>query len=327
MRFDVVIGNPPYQEDTGGMVPKEMYSKFAISGDALRSDIISMIIPTRWFNGTTEGFVTMRNTLLNSGMKDTVIYEKAAEVFPGTQISGGICYFNHSKNYSGKCKVNQIYNGKSTIDYVELTSTGFVVSNLGRSIINKIIKHNRETNNVSLIDMVDTVFTCCNFGLQNPDEIAVSKEIPDSIWVKTGKGHVYVESNQLSETGYSMIDKYKIICGIMVPGGGQQKSDQYGVISTPVIINPGQAASNAYMVLGAFDTKEIAENFLSYVKTKLFRFLVFITVNSTSMNSKNYIYIPFQDFNKQWKDEELFEIYQLNADEIELINYRIKSYT
>ena len=108
-------------------------------------------------------------------------------------------------------------------------------------------------------------------------------------------------------------------------GGNKPSSDgMYQVISSLQILAPNEVCSETYLVLGVYDNRCSAENMLSYVKTKLFRFLMLQTLSSIHITKDSFAFVPIQDFSKPWTDEELYKKYGLNENEIAFIESMIK---
>lgn len=94
MRFDVIVGNPPYQLDDGGVGgAMPIYQKFVRAAKALEPRFVTMVTPSRWFAGG-RGLDDFRQEMLNDRRLQVLVdWPKADEVFPGVLIGGGISYF------------------------------------------------------------------------------------------------------------------------------------------------------------------------------------------------------------------------------------------
>ena len=123
-----------------------------------------------------------------------------------------------------------------------------------------------------------------------------------------------------------MIDKYKVIISKATceHAGTPDKNGQFRVISTNKIINPGEVCTQSYLVSGAFDNLMYAENFLIYLRTKFFRFLLLQALTSQDISRDKFIFVPNQTYNQPWTDEELYAKYGLTDEEIAFIESMIR---
>ncbi|UXN36815.1 hypothetical protein N8E87_11780 [Avibacterium paragallinarum] len=117
------------------------------------------------------------------------------------------------------------------------------------------------------------------------------------------------------------IDKYKVLISYAY---GMGKSAPFQVINKPFLAEPNSCCSETYLVIGPFDDKETAENVISYMNTRFFRFMVFLKKNTQHGTAKVYQLVPMQDFSQSWNDEKLYAKYGLNSDEIAFIESMVR---
>ena len=106
--------------------------------------------------------------------------------------------------------------------------------------------------------------------------------------------------------------------------GEPDKNGQFKVLSTMKKLGPREVCTFSYFIIGNFDDEAKAENLMSYLKTKFCRFLLLQAVSSINLSKDKFIFVPLQDFSKPWTDEELYQKYNLEKDEIDFINSMIR---
>lgn len=316
MKFDIIIGNPPYQLSTNdkGIQAVPIYNKFVEQAIYLRPKYLSMIIPSRWFTGGM-GMDEFRNNML----KDKHIrilhdFPKSRDCFPNVDIAGGVCFFLWDQSYDGKCKVISQTGSKISSSIRDLDENDvFIRDNVGIEIVNKIKKTSTK--------MLDSIVSSISpFAL--PTNTRGSEEsFNNSVKVYASTGEYFIKRSEVTK-GQNFIDEYKVSCGQLNPdrGGVNNASDGMSNVTTKIkIYNPGEVFTATYLLLGHFKTAIEAENFASYVKTRFARYLILLTLSSMHITRESFKFVPVLDWNKKWTDEELFSLFNLNDIEIKAI--------
>lgn len=318
MKFDVVIGNPPYQlSDGGGMGTSAMpiYNKFVEQAKKLNPNYLVMIIPSRWFSGG-KGLDDFRDGMLHDNrLCEIHDYIEASDCFPGVQIKGGVCYFLWSQKHNGMCKVTTHRGSECGITVerplLEKGCETFIRYNEAIGIIRKIQK-------LSEPSFEDLVSTRRFFGLDSNYESS-SKNPKDTLLYRNG-GTTYISKSEI-EKNTEYIDKYKVF--ISKAGSGSD-TFPHQILGVPFVAKPGSAATETYLLIGPFDNEEVCNNVCSYIATRFFRFCVLQKKSTQNAAKGVYSFVPMQDFSKPWTDEELYTKYGLTEEEISFIESMIK---
>lgn len=317
MKFDVVISNPPYQlSDSGnGASARPLYHMFVEQAKKLNPRYLSMIIPSRWYSGG-KGLDEFRSRMLNdTRIRQLVDFTDSTELFPGVDIAGGICYFLWDRDNPGICHFTNNYNGKSmSIDKPLNEYSTFIRYPIADGIISKVLAENEE--------MMDSMVTARKpFGL-------ATNVVPMShgdLILRYNKGTGPYESTSIS-SGRQYIHKWKVMISYLSSehAGQPDKSGQFRVLSTMEILPPRYICTETYLLAGAFENEDEANNLLSYLKTKFVRFLVIQIAVSQHITKSSFSFVPKQDYSKTWTDDSLYKKYHLSEEEIDFIESMIK---
>lgn len=322
MKFDVIIGNPPYQLSTGGngRQAKPIYNLFVEQAKKLSPRYLTMIIPSRWFSGGM-GLNDFRTSMLtDKRMRKIVDYPNSSDVFSGVDISGGVCYFLWDRSYSGDCIVTNVIDGK---EYTELRPldeySTFVRFSRALPIIRKVFQIEKPKKT-----MEETVSPQKPFGLPTNYEPKESG-VPCQFIQKLGKRYAnkadIIDSNNL-------LNKWKFIVP-RSPIAGQTdftKPIAFYSDQNTFLLSPGECCTESFIVVGAFDTKKETLNFKSYLFTKTVRFLLLQAVVSQDVLRNKYCFVPaLEKYDYKFSDEILRDRWNITDEEWEYIDSRIRN--
>lgn len=320
MKFDVVIGNPPYQLTDGGAgaSAKPIYHLFIEQSKKLNPRYIVMITPSRWFAGG-KGLDKFRKTMIeDTRIKEIHDFEDASECFPGVEIKGGVNYFLWDRNYRDKCKFNTYKNGiivSSKSRFLRYKNSEIVIRyNEGIDILDKVLKHNEESFS-TLVSSRKPFGLPTNFSNYNKER---KSEEDIKIYSRGEIGWIGKDFKIPNNKGW--VGSWKIYIPEAI-GSGNMKED----LVKPILGSPNTCSTETYVMVGPLKNKKEAQNIISYISTKFFHFMLGLKKITHHTTSKVYEYIPIQDFSKPWTDKELYEKYNLTDEEINFIETTIRS--
>lgn len=321
MKFDVIIGNPPYQLNDGGNGASAMpiYQKFVEQAKKLNPRYLTMIIPARWYAGGKGLDDFRKNMLEDNHISHLVDYVNAKDCFPGTSIGGGICYFLRQKDYNGKCEYTNIHDKRKSTAFRKLNeNTVFIRYNEAISIINKVKSFNEKS-------FSDNVGSRNPFGLSSSARGA--KETNEIVLYSSG-GKGYISRAEVT-LGKDILDEYKVMISKVIAehAGEPDKSGMFTVLSTTKLLKPLEVCTDSYLIAFTSNLEENAKNCISYMCTKFFRFLLLQAVSSINLSRDKFQFIPQQDYSVSWDDEKLYKKYNLSVNEIEFIESMVKDKT
>jgi len=310
MKFDVIIGNPPYQMSDGsgkGAGATPLYDRFVEAAIRMKPTYLSMIIPSRWFSGG-RGLDSFRKKMLkDKGFVEIHDYEDASECFPGVEIKGGVNYFLWSKNHSEKCKFISYKNNKKISESIrDLSQFEFLIRyNEAIPILEKIKSFNTES-------FMKIVLPAKPFGFRTFFKGDLhSNNKPIKIFVNKGIGFISREEIKINA---NIVDEHKVIVPYAF-GSGNPKSDRLKPIYSP----PGTCCSETYLVIGPFESKKVCENVINFLNTKFFHFCITLKKNTQHATRNAYELVPYMDFSKSWNDSELYNHFRLSKENIDFI--------
>lgn len=344
MKFDVIIGNPPYQmtfgiEGGNSANAKSIYNLFIEQSIKLNPRYLCMITPSRWMTKTAQGIpeAWVEAALHSNQFRVVHDYENASECFPGVEIKGGVNYFLWERDYNGKCEY-YFHSAQSKeilhrLDYLDSKNAGIVVRDpKAYSILEKIEKiegpyFNDSEKNFSGLVSAKHFFDDSKFLTSNWTGY---KDRPDSVHnikyylnVNRERTHRWISIAQLPKNKETK-DIYKVF----IPAAGGSGYDDV-ILGKPFIGEPNSVCSQTFLVIGYnadkhnFSERE-CQNIIKYISTRFFRYLVSIKKKTQNGPRGVYQFVPVQDFTEIWTDEKLYQKYKLSDEEIAVIEETIR---
>lgn len=333
MKFNAVVGNPPYQEadeDSGtGSMP--LYPNYVETAKALAPNYLSIIIPTRWFTSGKYLDSFRQNMLDDVHIRELHDYLHPEDIFPDINNRGGMCYFLCDASYDNRLA--------EQVKVVTHIGDGETVEVNRAMRVRDLDIFIRNANAISILDKVIPVGTSRAATM----EYYVSARKPfnlESNIIKTAEWHTekaelaspvacygkrqklgYVERKLVTKNA-SVIDKWKVFTPRANNIGTELNDDNLNTF----IGEPGTVCTEAYMVIGAkLNLDETrARNLMSYFRTKFVRFMHSLAKSSHDATQITYRFVPVVDFSEEWNDEKLYHKYGLTPDEVELIEGSVK---
>jgi site-specific DNA-methyltransferase (adenine-specific) len=333
MKFDVIIGNPPYQMSTGGtggagVQAKPIYNLFVEQAKKLEPRFLCMVTPSRWFSGGM-GLDAFRESMLSDN-RIRVIHDfpDSNDVFPGTQIKGGVSYFLWDRVNVGDVEVNTYDKGSlvssSRRVLREPGTDVFIRYNQGVGILRKVINRERgdDSPSLSLPESKQFMRLVGSIGAFGLDTLFKGDPTPGKNAVKVFRngGVGYIPREQIQKNSEA-IDWWKVF----VPRAGSgSDSFPHSILGKPFVGAPGSISSWTYMHIGPFGSESEAQNASKYLSTRFFRFLVLLHKPTQDATRSVYTFVPALDFTKGWTDAELYARYSLTSEEIRFIESMVR---
>jgi len=329
MQFDVIIGNPPYQldDDGFGTSAAPIYNMFVEQAKKLEPRFLSMVIPARWFSGG-KGLDEFRASMLEDNRLRVIEdFPDSNDVFPGTQIKGGICYFLWDRDNRGTVRVTTHDKGEVNTPVerplLEAGTDVFIRYNEALPILKKVMKVETGSNNsLSLPEGMQfkaLVSSRKPFGFDTKfkGKAAAGK---NAVRIYQNGGSGYVTRSEITKNA-AVIDQWKVF----IPRAGSgSDAFPHPILGKPFLGEPGSVSSETYMFIGPFKNEVEAKNALTYITSQLFRLLVLLHKPSQDATQIVYTFVPIQDFSQPWTDEKLRKKYGITNEEWTFIEKMIR---
>ncbi len=332
MKFDAVVGNPPYQEETGGAgrQAKPIYNYFVQESLKLNPNYMSMIMPSRWFAGGM-GLDSFRELMMNNShitfIKDFV---NAKECFPAISISGGVCYFLYNANVNDGCEFVNVTNGISSTMNRKLNEFNILVR------YNEAISILRKVELDSFQPVSEIISPISPFGISTKVRGANKQNEQNKYILYSSQGITYLSESQFDK-GKEYIGKFKVLISQTSAehAGEPSKGGKYRVLTTSMkSIGMTEICTHSYILAGSYSNKNEADNMFKYLQTKFVRFLILMALTSIHISKATFQFVPQQDVTDDsdidWSksvraiDRQLYAKYGLSDEEIDFIEDKIE---
>lgn len=318
MKFDVIVGNPPYQLNDGGGTgtsARPIYQFFVSQAKRLNPRFLCMIIPSRWFSGG-KGLDDFRDEMLNDcRIRQLIDYTDSTECFPGVDIAGGVCFFLWDRDHKGDCAITNIHSGKTDTSRRPLNEFGtFVRDSMSVVIIKKVRRFGGPC--------LDAIVSSRNpFGMGSKVRPMKSGDL-ELVW-SGGKGPY---SASRVSTGFDMVNKWKVLLSkaSFDHGGQPDSSGRRRIFSRVEVLRPGTICTETYLIVGCYLKKHHAVNMAAFLKTRFCRFLVSTILFTQNIAKDRFAFVPQLDMSEPWTDEKLYKKYGLTKDEIAFIESMVR---
>ena len=344
MKFDAIVGNPPYQETISGAeenssLSKQLFPYFIMTSISVKSQYVSLITPSRWFTGDAQdkSFLKLRLFIKdNNHISHLFNYRDESKVFKNVSIAGGINYFLYNNEYNGDVLFTEC-NGE-TISSVKrpLFEDGLdiiVSMNIMIEILNKIRTH---SDFVSLTTMTQGRNAFGIVGKKSElDKIATQNKFDGCVSIRCAHEEIKYTDFKNVTKNQELAKKWKIVTSKGNGGAGiLTEGKAVAILGKAYLSAPMEVCTDSLIPIGSFNTKTEAENLKKYMATKFLRFIVGILKTSQNISQLVYKFVPVQDFTDNsdidWSkpipeiDKQLYAKYGLDDGEIEFIESMIK---
>lgn len=320
MKFDVIVGNPPYQLGSdGGTRDMPIYNKFIEQAKKLNPKYLTMIIPSRWM-ASGLGLSEFRKTMLEDRrIRKLVDYPVANEVFAGVEIKGGVCYFLWERDYQGACDVTSIRSGEifGPVERNLNEYDVFVRDCRAAKILKKVLTF-KEPSIIDILSVDKEFGWTSNFSGFHPKQ--KEGDVP-LYYITKGKRNIgWIPRKEVFKSAH-LIDWWKVMIPQAGSDGGKKIPDP--VLGKPLIAPSPSVCTQSYLFFFVKSEAE-AQSIGAYLRTRFFRFLVSLRKITQHATRSTYTWVPQQDWDTNWSDEKLYAKYGLTAEEIAFIESMIR---
>lgn len=355
MKFDVIIGNPPYQEAKQNTSDNPIYHLFMDKAYEI-ADKVMFITPARFlFNAGKTPKMWNKKMLSDNHLKVVYYEQNSSKIFPNTSITGGlvVTYRDTKKDFGSigvftvfpelNSIVNKVESAKdfhSLSDIIYSAYSYKLTEDLYQDYpeIEEMTKVNKKGETVPLIskghklDLATNILESLDFVVSEEKPIDNNEYIKLFGRVKNERTYRYIKRNYIKDNGN--LDYYKVFVPKSNGASGQIVADcSSRLISMPELGLTKVAHTNSFISIGKFETEFEGNAALKYIKTKFARALLGVFKTTQDNTVTTWQKVPLQNFKKNseitWTksipeiDRMLYNKYNLTEKEIEFIETHI----
>jgi site-specific DNA-methyltransferase (adenine-specific) len=296
-KFDIIIGNPPYNTAQTDRGSSPLYNEF-IQKYIDNCDHLSFITPSKWFSGG-KGLDKFRKMMLE---RTDVVYIKhfkdSKNIFGNdVNVNGGISYFLKSYNHNSPyCK----FNGSD----MKLNEYNVLVESCYNELIDKLKKYT---------SIKSIYYPRSYYDIRtNSKKVCDDKKLVKCYMSQKKGFEKYIDKKSITKT-YA---EWKL----MTPEAAYTGKSGFA----NVFIDKNCVYSETYISFGVKNKNE-AESLLSYMKYKLPNFMLYLRKNSQHISKNTCEWIPLPPLDREWNDRDVYKYFKLSEDDIKLIeNTKVK---
>ena len=348
MKFDVIIGNPPFDEEVEGNERKKPIYNYFMDEAFKIGELVELITPARFlFNAGQTPKAWNNKILSDEGFKVLHYESQSSTVFSNVDIKGGVAITYHSAHmkygaignyipFEELCRIKEKVvsyeesrplNNNRSIKFLSDITVGAVpyrFTNILKEDHPELINDGKIASSFDLrSNVIDNLYDILFFA-NKPDEVYEYVKILGLL--DTKRTYLWIRRDYISVP--SNFEHYKVFLPESNGAGA------FEALSSPIVVEPKIGHTQTFISMGKFDNRQSAENLLCYLKTKFCRALLG-TLKTTQHNSKaTWANVPLQDFTSNsdidWSksieeiDEQLFDKYGLDDKEREFIRTKVK---
>jgi hypothetical protein len=273
-------------------------------------------VPSKWFSGG-KGLDEFRAKMLSDQrIRHMIDYPNSRDAFTGVDVAGGVMYFLWDRDNQCACLVETRANGESVVAERSLDEHEvFVRDNRVLSIIKKVKAQGDQ-------DFSTLVSARRPFGI----DAASKGNRSGDLYLYTSSGDCRIDRKYVPK-GTELIGQWKVLLSKTSSehAGQPDKSGRKRVLSRIEVMPPDSVATESYLIVGPFKSKQDAEHAAEYLRTRFVRFLVSAILLTQNITRSSFVFVPLQDFSTSWTDSTLYKKYLLTPEDIQFIESTIRS--